>query len=113
MGLFFRHGSGRLVEGFLGSPRHALSAGTDIPQVIERVDSGAMPVIPEDANGVMTNRLSRVHLEPGLIHLKRTGGRIVCFLRLCSMGSGAGGARTFIPKILKRILAVMPVLPID
>lgn len=52
-----------------------LVAGADLAQVIERVNSGAMPVVPVYADGVRAYRFNGVHFQSRLIHLEGILGR--------------------------------------
>src|SRR5690348_3628965 len=79
--------------------------------MVVSVDARIVTVAPVDADGVVADGLDAEHLEGGLVHLERiiglgwTGGRPV--------RAGAGGAGTFIAKVLQAVFAVVAVFPVD
>src|SRR5579872_4308127 len=75
------------------------------------VDSSAVAVTPDNADGVIAHRLHFYHLERWLVHLKGRGrgfGR-----RRRAVRARAGRARAVIAKIGEAVAAGVPVLPVD
>ena len=92
----------------------ALGTRANLPQMIKRINPRAVSIVPVNPYRIRPYLLHRIHLQRGLIHLKRIRRRrIIRFLRLRSMRPGAGRARAFIAQISQRIIAVVVVSPIN
>src|SRR5690348_3748120 len=76
-----------------------------------RVDSGAVAVAPDNANGVIAYRLHVHHLERRFVQLKGRGRRFGG--RGCAVRTRAGSARAVVPQITENVAARMPVFPVD
>src|ERR1035438_8158899 len=113
-GIHARPVAPRVSKGTRGLLRFTTTAGTNLPQVIERINPGVMTVAPFNPDSVVAHLLHIQHLERRLEHWKCRGwSGVIAFLRRCAVRSGASGARTLIAQITQRILAEMAVLPID
>src|SRR5947209_15865359 len=82
--------------------------------MIVRVDACVVAIAPENSDGVVAHLLHAVHLEGGLVHLKRVRLlRVVALLWHRTMRSGAAGAGAFVAQIRDRVLTAMAVFPVD
>jgi hypothetical protein len=72
-----------------------------------------MAVAPVDPYRVLSNGLYGIHFQGGLEHGERIGAGVIGFLRLGTVRAGAPRTRAFIAQIGKRVIAMMPVAPID
>ncbi len=81
--------------------------------MIVRINPSAVPVTPMHSHRILPHFFNRVHLERRFVHRKQLLLYIVAFLRLGSMRSRARGAGAFIAQIGQRVIAMMPVSPID
>ena len=96
---YFPGHSGRLS-------RRAFGAGTDVAQMIERINARLVAVVPVDTERVIAHRLDAVHLQLRLEHLKRIAqarGDLAGLLpRLGSMRAGAARAGAPVAQIFDR-----------
>ena len=84
--------------------------------MIVGIYAAGVPVIPVDADSVVTHRLDMLHLRSSLVHLKRRGligAREVGLLGFGAMRPCAYCARTFIPQKSNPVARVVTVFPVD
>src|SRR4051812_336065 len=93
----------------------ALRARAYLPEALIRVDTGRVAVAPVDPDGVIPDGLDIQHLQRRLEHRERIvrGFGVVRLFRLCSVRSRAGRTGAFVTQVGERILAPVPVLPVD